>query len=278
MRLDMQNDPAIDDGFRDLAEKITRESEFRCTNYKDGCVRRRIAVRMRARGAATYAQYGDLLDRDSGEYERLIDTLTVNVTKFFRNPNTFAVLAQRVIPDLWRRVPPISVWSAGSASGEEAYSFAALFHEHARAVGELTRLGRVSVVGSDIDRRSLDAANRATYLPASFTDTAPELLDRLFPKLGATRTVLPAIRAITRFERRDILSQPPIPGSFDLIACRNVVIYLDRTTQEMLVDSLFDSLRPGGYLIMGHVETIFGRARRHLVPVDVRERIYHRPL
>ena len=138
-----QSDQPADDGFRDLAEKITRESEFRCTNYKDGCVRRRIAVRMRARGAATYAQYGDLLDRDSSEYEHLMDALTVNVTRFFRNPTTFAVAAQRVVPELWRRGSRIDVWSAGSASGEEAYSLAALFHEHARARGELERLGRV---------------------------------------------------------------------------------------------------------------------------------------
>jgi chemotaxis methyl-accepting protein methylase len=274
----MQNDPGADDGFRDLAEKITRESEFRCTNYKDGCVRRRIAVRMRARGAATYAQYGDLLDSDSSEYERLMDTLTVNVTRFFRNPNTFAVAAERVIPELWQRVPRIMVWSAGSASGEEAYSLAALFHEHARSIGALGRLGRVSVLGSDIDRGSLDAANRAAYLPASFTDTPPEILDGLFPRVGDRRTVIPAIRAITRFERRDILRDPPAPAAFDLVACRNVVIYLDRATQEALVESLFDSLRPGGYLIMGHVETIFGRARRNLVPVDIRERIYHKPL
>ena len=274
----MQNDPGADDGFRDLAEKITRESEFRCTNYKDGCVRRRIAVRMRARGAATYAQYGDLLDSDSSEYERLMDTLTVNVTRFFRNPNTFAVAAERVIPELWQRVPRIMVWSAGSASGEEAYSLAALFHEHARSIGALGRLGRVSVLGSDIDRGSLDAANRAAYLPASFTDTPPEILDGLFPRVGDRRTVIPAIRAITRFERRDILRDPPAPAAFDLVACRNVVIYLDRATQEALVESLFDSLRPGGYLIMGHVETIFGRARRNLVPVDIRERIFHKPL
>jgi chemotaxis protein methyltransferase CheR len=277
MTLDMQNDPT-DDGFQDLAEKITRESEFRCTNYKDGCVRRRIAVRMRARGAATYAQYSTLLDSDSGEYERLIDALTVNVTRFFRNPNTFAAAAEHVIPELWRRARHIDVWSAGTASGEEAYSLAALFHQHARTRGELLRLARVSVVGSDIDRSSLEAANRAAYLPASFTDTAPELLDELFPRVGDRRTVIPAVRAITRFERRDILREPPLAGSFDLVACRNVVIYLDRATQEALADSLFDSLRPGGYLIMGHVETIFGKARRHLVPVDIRERIYRKPL
>lgn len=267
-----------EDGFLELTEKITRESEFCCTSYKDKCVRRRIAVRMRARGAETYSQYARLLDADEHEYQRLLDALTVNVTKFFRNPSTYAVIARQLVPDLWNRGTPISIWSAGSASGEEAYSLAALFHEHASSLDQLAQLGRVSVVGSDIDRASLDAANRAVYLPASFTDTNPELVDRYFPQLGDRRTVLGAMRAITRFERRDLLQDPPPRGMFDLIACRNVLIYLGRESQEGLLDVLLDSLRPGGYLVMGHVETLFGRARRHLTPVDVRERIYRKPL
>ena len=270
-------DDSTDDGFRALTEKITRESEFRCTSYKDKCVRRRIAVRMRARGAETYSQYARLLDADCNEYEHLLDALTVNVTKFFRNPATYAVIARHVVPDLWDRGNQINIWSAGSASGEEAYSLAALFHEHANNLNELAQLGRISVIGSDIDRASLDAANRAVYLPASFTDTSPELLGRLFPSLGDRRTVLATMRAITRFERRDLLQDPPPSETFDLIACRNVVIYLDRDSQEALLDVLFDSLRPGGYLVMGHVETLFGRARRYLIPVDVRERIYRKP-
>ncbi len=271
-------DVAAEDGFRELTEKITRESEFRCTSYKDKCVRRRIAVRMRARGAETYSQYARLLDADDNEYQRLLDALTVNVTKFFRNPATYSVIARQLVPDLWNRTAPISIWSAGSASGEEAYSLAALFHEHASSLDQLAQFGRVSVIGSDIDRASLDAANRAVYLPASFTDTDPELLDRLFPQLGDRRTVLEAMRAVTRFERRDLLQNPPLPKTFDLIACRNVLIYLDRESQEGLLDVLLDSLRPGGYLVLGHVETLFGRTRRHLTPVDVRERIYRKPL
>ena len=90
--------------------------------------------------------------------------------------------------------------------------------------------------------------------------------------------MIPPIRAITRFERRDLLQDPPPSEVFDLIACRNVVIYLDRASQEGLLDALFDSLRPAGYLIMGHVETLLGKARRYLVPVDVRERIYRKSL
>ncbi|HEY8312275.1 MAG TPA: CheR family methyltransferase, partial [Gemmatimonadaceae bacterium] len=134
------------DGFRELAEKITRESVFRCTSYKEKCVRRRIAVRMRARGTETYPQYAQLLDRDTDEYERLLDALTVNVTKFFRNPSTYAALGTHVIPELWSRNGRVEVWSAGSASGEEAFSLACLFYECARQLEQLGNLARVSVV------------------------------------------------------------------------------------------------------------------------------------
>jgi chemotaxis protein methyltransferase CheR len=266
------------DGFRELTEKITRESVFRCTSYKEKCVRRRIAVRMRARGTETYPQYAQLLDRDREEYDRLLDALTVNVTRFFRDPTTYAALRAHIIPELWSRNQRVDVWSAGSASGEEAFSLACLFYECARCLDQLGHLERVSVVGSDIDRVSLKSAFEAMYLPASFTDTPLELLDRLFPRMDERRTVIPPVRAITRFERRDLLQDPPPAESFDLIACRNVVIYLDRPSQEGLLDGLYDALRPGGYLVMGHVETLLGRARRHLRPVDLRERIFQKPL
>ena len=273
----MYDDPAPDDGFDELTRKITRETAFRCASYKDKCLRRRIAVRMRARNADTFSAYSDVLDADAAEYEQLLDALTVNVTKFFRNPSAFASVARNVVPELWLRRTPLRVWSAGSASGEEAFTIATLFHEHAGEVGELEELARVTVIGSDIDRASLHAARTAIYHPASFTDTDPDLLDRLFPSTREGRTVLPEVRAITHFERRDILQDPPEAGSFDFIACRNVVIYLDRASQEVLLDQLVDALRPGGYLMMGHVETLFGNARKRLVAIDVRERIYRKP-
>jgi chemotaxis methyl-accepting protein methylase len=122
-----------DAGFRRLMEKITRDSGFRCASYKDKCLRRRIAVRMRAKGAGTAHEYAGVLDSDPREYERLLRSLTVNVTKFFRNPETYAAIEKRVIPELWETAADsVRVWSAGCASGEEPYSVAILFHKHAQ--------------------------------------------------------------------------------------------------------------------------------------------------
>ncbi len=273
----MNHSSVAEDGFELLAEKITRETSFRCASYKDRCLRRRIAVRMRARGADSFAAYAKVLDADRREYERLLDALTVNVTKFFRNPTTFEALASVVVPELWRREGSIAAWSAGSASGEEPVSLAALFHEHAAGLGELARVGRVEVVGSDIDRASLLAAERARYAPAAFGDTPEHMLDRLFPNVGDARTVIPAIRSLVRFERRDILRDPPARSTYDLISCRNVIIYLGRDAQEELLCSFYSALKPGGYLVMGRVETLLGEPRQLFTVVDVRERIFRKP-
>lgn len=260
-----------------LADKITRETSFRCASYKDQVLRRRIAVRMRARAVTSYGAYAAILDADTREYERLLDALTVNVTRFFRDPSTYDALARTVVPTLWAGAPDdIAIWSAGSASGEEAYSLAALFHEHAREQDALARLGRVQVTGSDIDRQSLLAAARAEYSTAAFADAPPELLDRLFPLVNDRRAVVPALRAMVRFERRDLLREPPPAARYDLIACRNVIIYLGRDAQEALLASLHRALRPGGYLVLGRAEILFGESRALFSSVEARERIFQR--
>ncbi|MGI9091431.1 MAG: CheR family methyltransferase [Gemmatimonadaceae bacterium] len=272
----MSESDSVADGFGLLADKITRETSFRCASYKDKCLRRRIAVRMRARGAESFSAYALVLDSDRREYDRLLDALTVNVTKFFRNPSTFEALATSVVPQLWQGEGSISVWSAGSSSGEEALSLAALFYEHSLALGELDRLARVRVTGSDIDRASLVAAENARYTAAAFADTPAHLLDKLFPLEGDTRTVIEPVRSLVQFERRDILREPPPAGSYDLIACRNVIIYLDREAQEELLCSFHRALRLGGFLVMGRVETLLGKPRQLFGAVDVRERIFRK--
>ncbi len=268
---------ALDEAsFAALTEKISRDRAFGCASYKEKCLRRRIAVRMRACGVHRFADYAALLDRDAVEYERLIDTLTINVTKLFRNWSAYEAMAARVVPALWTAdATAIRVWSAGCSSGEEPYSLAALFHRHAEATGQLGRVGRVQVLGSDIDRASLEAARRGRYSEASFADTPPELRARYFTA-GWPAEVAPELRALVSFERRDLLGEQPPPGGLHLITCRNVLIYFDRASQEALFSRFHDALAPGGYLVLGKVETLLGEARSRFVAVDPRERIFQR--
>ena len=269
---------ALDQGFAALTAKIARDKGFGCASYKEKCLRRRIAVRMRARGVHTYADYARVLDTDKAEYERLLDALTINVTKLFRNWETYSVIADLVVPALWERpIPTINVWSAGCSSGEEPYSLAALFHRHAEQRGQLGELARrVRVLGSDIDARCLVAAEGGTFEEGDFADTPAELRRRYFAP-AAPFTIIPDVRRLVRFERRDLLAESPPPGPHHLIVCRNVLIYFDRETQERLFDKFHSALSPDGFLVLGKVETLLGAARTRFVAVDGRERVF-RPL
>jgi chemotaxis protein methyltransferase CheR len=265
--------------FNELTAKISRDRGFACARYKEKCLRRRIAVRMRARGVHTYADYARLLDADDSEYDRLLDALTINVTKLFRNWPVYDALFERVIPVLWQlEAPHIRVWSAGCSSGEEAYSLAILFHRYASLRGMLAQIARVEIVGTDIDRASLAAAERGQFLDGDFAETPDELRERYFSKT-APFSVASAIAKLVRFERRDLLEDgpPPVPGGgFHLISCRNVLIYFDRETQERLFETFHRALAPGGFLVLGKVETLLGPVRARFAPVDARERIFRR--
>ena len=261
--------------FLDLLSKIARERQFHCQHYKEKCLRRRIGVRLRARGLHSYSDYARLLDGDAKEYEKLLDTLTINVTKLFRNWETWEALTQAVIPSLWTQVPKdLRVWSAGCSSGEEAYSLAVLFHRHASMVREAHRLNRIDILGTDIDRESLAAAMRGTFEDDAFSDTPADLRAAYFSPASPS-TLPPEVKGLVRFERRDLI-HGDAPKGLHLIACRNVIIYFDRNTQEQLFVRFHDALEPGGFLVLGKVETLLGATRSLFEPVDARERIFRR--
>ena len=169
---------------------------------------------------------------------------------------------------------PINVWSAGCSSGEEPYSLAILFHRHAAGRGESVDASRVHVLGSDIDRASLDAARRGQFAEAAFADTPPDIR-RAYFSAQPPFEVVPEIRALVSFERRDLIVDPP-QREMHLIACRNVLIYFDRATQETLFQRFHDALAPGGFLVLGKVETLLGPTRSLFSAVDPRERIFRR--
>ena len=258
-----------------LKRKIERERGFNCQFYKDKCLRRRIAVRMRARGRHTFAEYGQLLDREPAEYDLLLDTLTINVTKFFRNIETWHAVEQQVAPSLFEGRAPIRVWSAGSASGEEAYTASILLREWAERNGKTGDLSRLKITGTDIDRRSLETAERGVYPDLSLTETPESVKQRWFSATPPFQ-IHPEAKRNVSFVRRDLISGEPVPEQ-SLIFCRNVVIYFDREIQERLFKRFYDSLVPGGFLVLGKVETLIGVARTLFRSVNNRERIFQRP-
>lgn len=262
------------DALAALLAQITGARGLACDGYKPNCLRRRLAVRMRARGVHTYEAYAELLRRDASEYDRLLDALTINVTKFFRNREAWEILATRFLPGLWTECRgAVRCWSAGCASGEEPYTLGILLLEQARATG--TRADASAVDATDLDPTVLDRARAAVYRAAALDETPPALTARYFTGTDPW-TVGPAVRARVRFLRHDLLREPAPAAPYDLISCRNVVIYFERPNQERLYHTFADALRPGGVLLLGKVETLVGSVRDRFRLEDIRERIYRR--
>ena len=264
--------PQDERAFLALTQKISRMRGVSCESYKDKCLKRRLAVRMRARGVHTYDDYSRLLDEDAHEYEQLLDALTINVTKFYRNAETWNSL-RPYLAALWRaRGGRLRIWSAGCASGEEPYTIAVLLAEAAGS----DPLEHAFIDATDVDRASLERTRQASYPESAFTEMPAELKRRYFTA-EPPRQPVPAVRALVHILAHDLMREPPPHRLYDLVVCRNVVIYFERQAQERLFQVFVEALAPGGVLLLGKVETLFGPARDRLTLVDPRERIYTKP-
>jgi chemotaxis methyl-accepting protein methylase len=230
---------------------------------------------MRVKGASSFQEYGTILDTDPLEYERLIATLTINVSKFFRNPSIYASITTKVLPEICRPgTPVVRIWSAGCASGEEAYSLAVLCDQYARS--QRGSACRFEVMGTDVDADAIAAARRARYVEGALIETTPAVRDAYFLRTDGVYTPSPEIRRLVSFQRGDLLDSARPVSRFHLIVCRNVIIYFTRQTQEWLFQRFHEVLLPGGFLVLGKVETLLGKSRGLFDSVSARERIFRR--
>ena len=269
--------PADDAAFGALTRKISREAGLTLDAYKDKCLRRRIAVRMRACGVHTYSDYQAVLDRTPAEYERLKDAITINVTRFYRNAETWNLLRGDLLQEICQAGQgEVRAWSAGCSSGEEPYTLAILIADHLDRQGRSDRLGLVTVDATDIDRQCLERAQAGRYRKEALADVPPDLAERYFEDDGDGCRVIERVRRRVVVRALDLSSEPPPRRNYQLILCRNVVIYFGRSTQERLFLAFAEALAPGGILVLGKVETLFGPARERLTLLDPRERVYRR--
>ena len=223
----------------------------------------RLARHVRSLGCGGFTEYCALLDAPTGsdEIEFLIDMITTNHTRFFREPAHFELLAGQLLPTLAPRVAtasrPLRIWSAAAASGEEPYSVAIVLAEFARTHA----LPAWQVFASDISRRMVERCRLGIYEAGRVALPAADLLPRYFrrgfgPREGYYR-VRPEIRRSVTVETVNLFQDPyPVPGSLDVVFCRNVMIYFDAPSRAQLVGRLFEQLTPGGYLVIGHTESL----------------------
>lgn len=245
--------------------------------YKDPYVGRRIQVRMRATQAASTEEYLDFAENNPVEYKKLVAALTINVTRFFRNEETFSKIRELVIPGIIRNHHErgghrINVLSVGCSTGEEPYSIAILFLDHFQKMGQSSDL---RVIGTDIDKRVLFHALKGIYDPEKVSDIPKDILKQYFVATNKGYQIAPEVRSRVIFIKKDILSYK-MYSRFDLILSRNILIYFLRSYQEIIVESFHRQLVKGGFLVLGRAESLVGRTRQLFEPVSIADRIYRK--
>jgi chemotaxis protein methyltransferase CheR len=227
----------------------------------------RLLKRLKKLGMESFDEYGDYVFSSEGmkkELMHMVDVVTTNKTEFFREPDQFDFLTGRALIELHDQFGigqsrPLSVWSAGCSTGEEPYTLAMVISEFAKNFGNY----RYSILGTDISRWAIDAAIRGIYR----TDRAepiPAGMKRKYLMRSRSRDrdlvrIIPELRAKIRFRCLNLMDGDfGMDDSFDLIFCRNVIIYFDKPTQRVLIHKLYDHLIQGGYLFLGHSETLYG--------------------
>jgi chemotaxis protein methyltransferase CheR len=246
-----------------LCEYLSREAGLVFDHSRRAALASIVADRLDRTGAADIGAYLARICAPGGADERqhLLDAVTIPETHFFRNPPQMAALRQRLLPELMRRSAsarrPLRVWSAGCSSGEEAYSLAVLAAEAATG---LTTVPEVAIVASDLSSAAVAATRRARYAGRSLSYVSPERLARWFvPCADGSHEVAKVLRDQVTPVLHNLVTDPPVlpPGQADLVVCRNVTIYFARDTMRELVARFHHVLAPGGYLVIGHSETLW---------------------
>jgi chemotaxis protein methyltransferase CheR len=263
-----------DDEFAAITQLLRERRQFDLDQYKDRCIRRRIAKRLRSCKVADVASYLKRLEMDRDELDTLLATISIHVSQFFRNPDTYRILEQKVLPDLCRRAraagrTELTLWSAGCASGEEPYSLALLLDDmNARDL-------KINILATDVSEPVLDAARRGTFEALRLKEVPPEVLDKYFHGENGHYQILERIRKQVEFRHHNIMTASDYPSA-DLILCRNVMIYFTREQQERILSRFAATLSEHGALVLGRSETMTGDIRRYYQSEFPVERIYRR--
>ncbi len=261
--------------FSELKVIIKRKIGFNCEQYKQAHLKRRLAVRLRATRSKSYKEYAEILLKSLAEEKQLKETLTVNVTELFRNPETYEAFRAAALPELIKsrgESRTLKVWSAGCSNGEEPYSIAIMLTEY---LGIAAKRYNISIMGTDIDEDSLSKADLGIFHPKALEKISKERLERFFNKKDNNYEVIDEIHRMVTFKNHDMISGPKLTG-FDIIFCRNVTIYFEQKLQEKLYFDFYNALKDGGYFVMGKTETLIGQSSKLFKHVDLKERIYQK--
>jgi two-component system CheB/CheR fusion protein len=268
----LDTDP--DESFEALLRYLRDSRGFDFTGYKRASLMRRVRHRMDHAGYDTFEQYLDVLQASSDEFSALFNTILINVTAFFRDTDAWEYIASDVIPRILSdRGPtdPIRVWSAGCASGQEAYTLAMLL---ADALGSDEFRQRLKIYATDVDEDALTDARAASYDAKAVESVPPEMLERYFENVNGRYVVHKDLRRAVIFGRNDLVKDAPI-SRVDLLVCRNALMYMNAETQRNVLSRLHFALAAQGTLFLGHAEMLLSHSDRFM-PLSLTHRIFRK--
>ncbi|WP_373508016.1 CheR family methyltransferase, partial [Thiocapsa sp.] len=261
-----------DDAFEEAMHLLQHQGGINFREYKPATVMRRIERRMQVRHAPDLANYVRLLDNDRGELAVLRREMLIPVTSFFRDPETFDILAETVVKTIVAgrgENQPIRVWVAGASTGEEAYSLAILFAE---AFDRARRWPNVKLFATDVEQQNVEVGGAGVFSEAITAELSPERLERFFYKRGNHFVVKNEIRQSIVFAKHNLLEDPPFTR-MDLVSCRNLLIYFRTQAHERALRRIQYALAPGGFLFLGPSETL-AELQSDFTAVSSKHKIY----
>ncbi|HLW16331.1 MAG TPA: CheR family methyltransferase, partial [Actinomycetota bacterium] len=258
--------------FEALLDYLKRTRGFDFTAYKRPTLYRRILKRVQDMKLKSFTDYLDYLEVHPEEFPQLFDTILINVTSFFRDPQAWTYVTDIVLPEILAgkdATDPIRVWSAACASGEEVYTLAMVLAEK---LGMKAFKERVKIYATDVDEHALSQARAASYTPKDVQAVPEELRKKFFERVGQRYVFSPDLRRSVIFGRHDLLEDAPI-SRLDLLVCRNALMYFNVESQSRILARFHFALNENGYLFLGKVEMLLTQGNMFL-PTNLKARVF----
>ncbi|MEC0207738.1 protein-glutamate O-methyltransferase CheR [Paenibacillus ehimensis] len=241
-----------DKDFLLFIKKVKDYTSIDLSQYKEAQMKRRLTTLRMKKGYSTFASFFEAMTKDKELFYEFLDRMTINVSEFWRNPNRWEVLEQKFLPDMLRKSRKVKCWSAACSTGEEPYTLAMI-------LAELNAQDSV-VLATDIDEGALEKAKKAVYSDRSVRDVPAKYLQKYYRQENLTYHIADSLRKSIRFQKQNLLVDTFDTG-FDLIVCRNVMIYFTEEAKHLLYHKFANALKPGGILFVGSTEQIFSPAQ-----------------
>ena len=248
------------DDFKGFIERVHKKTGLDLSQYKEPQMKRRLTSLYTKHGYKNFAEFFEAIDKDRQLFDEFLDRMTINVSEFFRNANRWSVLQEKIFPAIIKKSPRPKVWSAACSTGEEPYTMAMILLE-------LLQTSQVNVLATDIDENAINKAKKGVYVKRSLQEVPDAIVKKYFVETDTGYAVSETIKKCVTFKKQNLLADR-FEENFDLIVCRNVMIYFTDEAKHDLYMKFSRSLKPGGVLFVGSTEQIFNPSTYQFKALD----------